>query len=161
MDTRNTKKILLNGIEHKEVRIGGNVVWSGLVTWNKYNTVDEEHFNLGAISTTEKDYYFEDDTVYHKVDDNGNVIVRNISISSIRVGNKIVGEYIYKGQRYFFGVLITYIYANGDYDYYEIYPVSLRIVKVKSNFVGTVQAEEGTYPQSGVHTDGFWYELVV
>ena len=49
MDTRNTKTIKLSGIEHKEVRTGGKIVWSGF----EGLAGDENHGFYGEIPTSQ------------------------------------------------------------------------------------------------------------
>lgn len=197
---KDIKKIINSNVEIKKGYHQGNVVWSGLVSWNKYNsilqytwrryyTTTTTSYVESSLSTGTQGFY-----VFEYVYKNYSL---NTSTGTFSVSNQVFFQDI-PNSSYFYlmnennlrkhlkdsyynqstyteytskqessTVRGTYIGTvsstsstayptNGQSGSYWYDTRTSAYIRGTTNY-GTVEADEGTYPNNGRHTDGFWY----
>lgn len=159
------KKMSLGSNEISKVSLGNVEVFSSLQTWEKYNVIYEDKYNvIGVGTTTRYKTSWRDSDEYLKTDAEGNILVKPILWNQVKIGDYIIREYISNGNKYFSGYKLTSIPTSntGEFWYHELNFGSPRVSQIpkKGTLITTVEAEEGTYPADGQHTDGYWYVLV-
>ena len=158
------KKISLGSNEISKVSLGNVEVFSSLQTWEKYNVIYEDKYNIIGVGTTSYSGNWQVSGGYLKIDAEGNVLVKPILWNQVKIGDYIIRDYIANEKRHVYGYKLTSIPTSntGSYLYYDLNFGSPRVSQMpkKGTLITTVEAEEGTYPADGQHTDGYWYVLV-
>ena len=157
------KKISLGSNEISKISLGDVKVFSSLQTWEKYNVIYEDKYNVTGLGT-DASTGWQGAGGYLKIDAEGNILVKPIFWNQVKIGDYIIRDYIYNGNRYIYGYKLksvpTSITGGYSYDQLNFSSPKLSQISKKGTLITTVEAEEGTYPADGKHADGYWYVLV-
>lgn len=171
MNFNSIKKFYFKGEPLSKILRGGYLVWSGLKTWKKYYVVDEEYYKMGEIKyethqsnwqsshytgVTAWNYWIVEYPSGKKI----KKVVDPKDGREFKAGDYIVLDYFYKGHRNVRAEKIVSLSPTSSAYSAKAIDISLATRNIKGTFIEEVWAEEGTYPENGLHSDGYWYELV-
>ena len=150
MDTKNITSIHVGNTEIQKIICGGGIVWAKNATWEKWSVKDVREW---AGSSDGKTISYTPSSLVNmyascKIDDNGNFIgVETSGTPHYFIYDKPTNTCFY---------WITQ-YPDGTYLVYKFISYLKPTRKERDKLIETVSASEGTYPNDGIHTDGYWY----
>lgn len=157
------KKISLGSNKISKISLGDVKVFSSLQTWEKYNVIYEDKYNVTGLGTDTSPNW-QSGGGYLKIDAEGNILVKPILWNQVKIGDYIIRDYIYNGKRHIYGEKLESVPTSSTGFYFgtELNFGSPKVLQIskKGTLITTVEAEEGTYPADGQHADGYWYVLV-